>query len=175
LKLKNPLGSGFFNLMADRNRHRHSLDLGFLIGNMLANDRIELFHLQLFWRSPLVLGRGVKMPRTRGGNQLDFVTHGNCSLNFFAPATQFSKNSVNAFFVNDAHSMAGHAQAHETPFAFDPEPMDVQVGQKAPAGSVIGVRDIISSDWALTRHLTDSGHRITLQRVMTGFMTLVGL
>ena len=142
---------------------------------MLANDRIEFLHLQLFGCGALVLGRSVEMPRTRRGNQLDFVTHGNRSLKLFTSGTQFGKNGVDPLLINDAHPVARHAQAYEALFAFDPEPMDVQVGQKAPAGSVIGVRDIISSDRALTRHLTDSGHRITLQRVMTGFMTLVGL
>jgi hypothetical protein len=142
---------------------------------MLADHRIEFLHFQLFRRGALVLGRGVEMPRTRGGNQLDFVTHGSRSLKLFASGAQFGENGVDPLFVDDAHPMAGYAQAHETLLAFDPEPMDVQIRQKAAAGSVVSVGYIISSDGALARHLTDSGHRIGLQLVMTGFMTLAGL
>ncbi|CDH46789.1 hypothetical protein BN874_600011 [Candidatus Contendobacter odensis Run_B_J11] len=44
--------------------------------------------------------------------------------------------------------------------------MRVQVREKPAAGSIIGMRDIVSSDRTLTRHLTDSGHWIYLQSEM---------
>ena len=132
---------------------------------MLADDRIKFFHLQLFGCGALVLGRSVEMPRTRRGNQLDFVTHGNRSLKLFTSGTQFGKNGVDPLLINDAHPVARHAQAYEALFAFDPEPMDMQVRQKTTTGSVVGVRYIISSDRALARHLTNSGHRMGLQPV----------
>jgi hypothetical protein len=76
---KNPPDGGFLVLVASSNRRRRLLDLGFLIGNMLADDRIELLHFQLFRRRALVLSRSVEMPGTRSGNQFDLVAHGDRS------------------------------------------------------------------------------------------------
>jgi hypothetical protein len=51
------------------------LDLGFFVSDVLAHDRVELLDLHLIRVEALVLGRGVVMPRARGGYQLDFVAH----------------------------------------------------------------------------------------------------
>ena len=52
------------------------LDLAFLVGYVLADDGIELFHLQLFGCRALILGRGVEMTGSSGRNKLDLISHG---------------------------------------------------------------------------------------------------
>jgi hypothetical protein len=72
---------------------------------------------------------------------------------------QIDKHGVNPFLIDDTHTVRGDAQADKTLFAFNPKPMDMQIRQK-PAPGFIGMRNIISSDRTLTRHLANSGHRI---------------
>jgi len=90
-------------------------------------------------------------------------------------AAQISENDVDPLFINNAHTMTGHPQTYKSPFTLDPKPMHMQVWQKATTGSVVSVGYVISSDRTFARYLTDSGHRISLQPVMTGFMTLTSL
>jgi hypothetical protein len=51
------------------------LDLGFFIDHVLADNRIKLLDLKLFWLGTLVLGGGVKVASAGAGLKLDFVTH----------------------------------------------------------------------------------------------------
>jgi hypothetical protein len=68
------------------------------------------------------------------------------------------KNLVNAVLVDDAQSFVRYAQAHETLLGFDPESFELQIGQKAPPRSVIGMRHIIAALRALPGDLTNPGH-----------------
>jgi len=156
-------------------RCRRLFDLGFLVENMFANDGVKFPHFQLLGRRALVLGRGVEMPRTSRGDQFNFVAHGSHSLKFLTSDTQLSEDGVDPLLIDDAHSVAGYPQPHETLFAFDPKPMHMQVWQKAAAGSIVGVGYVVSSNGTLPCHLTNSGHRIGLQPAMAGSMTLAGL
>jgi hypothetical protein len=49
------------------------LDLGFLVGNMLADLGIKFHDLHFFRHRALVFGRGVEVTRACGRFQLDFV------------------------------------------------------------------------------------------------------
>jgi hypothetical protein len=156
-KQKTRQQAGFiFSLGQARNS---SLDFGFLVRDVLANHRIEFFHFQLLRGRALVLGRRVKVPGSGGGNQFDLIAHDNILLYLGALGAQLSENDIDASLVDDPHTVRRHAQADETPFAFDPEPMYVQVWQEPTAGLVIRMRNIVSSDGTFSRHLTDSGHR----------------
>src|SRR5688572_8248543 len=52
------------------------LDLGFLVGHVLAHDRIVLADLHLLGMQALVLGRGVEVTGAGARNELDLVAHG---------------------------------------------------------------------------------------------------
>src|SRR5688500_9631446 len=52
------------------------LDLGFLVGHVLAHDRVILADLHLLGMQALVLGRGVEVTRAGARNELDLVAHG---------------------------------------------------------------------------------------------------
>src|SRR5260370_25543468 len=52
-----------------------SLELGFLVENVLARDGIEFLDLHLSGHRLLVLGRGVEVPGPGRGLQLDLVAH----------------------------------------------------------------------------------------------------
>ena len=130
---------------------------------MFADHWIVFFHLQLFRRSPLVLGGGVEMPGARSGYQFNLVAHDEYSSEFFASDAQFSEYCVNPFLIDNAHTVRRHAQLYKTPFTFDPKAMLVQIRQKPAAGLVIGMGYIVSGSRAFTRYLTHSGHLISLQ------------
>src|SRR5687767_5589007 len=52
------------------------LEFRFLVGHVLARDRVELAELHLFGMQALVLGGRVEMAGAGGGNELDLVAHG---------------------------------------------------------------------------------------------------
>lgn len=130
---------------------------------MLTNDWIILIHLQFLWCSALVFSRCVEMPGAGGRNQFNLVTHNQYSSNLLATGTQLIENRVNPLFIDDTHPMRRYAQLYKPPLTFHPKAMFVQIWQKPAPGFVIGVGYIISGDWTLASHLTDSRHRISLQ------------
>jgi hypothetical protein len=70
--IKNPAMPGFLYLSC----HSEALlDLGFLVYDVFANDRVEFPDFHLFRHIALVLGRGVVMTGTGTGDEFDFVTH----------------------------------------------------------------------------------------------------
>jgi hypothetical protein len=69
---KKPGRAGFF--MSGQSSEA-LLDLGFLVHDVLTNDRIEFLDLHLFRHVALVLGRGVEMAGAGAGDEFDFVTH----------------------------------------------------------------------------------------------------
>ena len=52
-------------------------ELGFLVLDVLARNRIEFGNFDFFRSSALVLGCGVEMARSRRGFELYFFSHGN--------------------------------------------------------------------------------------------------
>src|SRR5690606_40407417 len=70
---KKPALGGLFR--CPESRSSRLLDLGFLVGHVLADLGIELAHFHLFRVQALVLGGGVEMAGARGGQQLDLVAH----------------------------------------------------------------------------------------------------
>src|SRR5690348_2707053 len=52
------------------------LDLGFLVRDVLAHDRIELLHFELVGVQPAVLRRDVEVAGAGGGEELDLLAHG---------------------------------------------------------------------------------------------------
>src|SRR5438128_5115595 len=61
--------------VARRSRADASLDLGFLVQDVLPGDRIELLHLELAWHRLLVLRRRVEVSGPSRRFQLDLFTH----------------------------------------------------------------------------------------------------
>jgi hypothetical protein len=51
------------------------LDLGFLVRDVFANNRIKFLYFHLFRHGALVLGRGVVVTGTGAGDEFDFITH----------------------------------------------------------------------------------------------------
>jgi hypothetical protein len=70
---KKPGRAGFFDGLDLR--LKALLDLGFLVHDVLANDRVEFLDFHLFRHVALVLGRGVVMTGAGAGDEFDFVTH----------------------------------------------------------------------------------------------------
>src|SRR6185437_10876390 len=82
VRLDAPSGGLYFGKLGhtltfeDRPRSAWLLDLGFLVGDVLAGDRVELAHFHLVRMQPLVLGGDVEMAGSCGGQELDFLAHG---------------------------------------------------------------------------------------------------
>jgi hypothetical protein len=87
--------------------------------------------------------------------------------NFIAASANIVQHAIDAQFVDDAHAFAGHAQAHEAFFRFNPKTVMVQVRQKTAFGAVFCVGYIISGDRTFTGDLTDSGHDARLWQPRT--------
>ena len=69
---KKPGRAGFLYLDS---RPEALLDLGFLVHDMFANDRVEFLDLHLFRHVAFVLGRCVVVTGTGAGDEFDFVAH----------------------------------------------------------------------------------------------------
>src|SRR5690606_14110527 len=132
-------------LKAGGNAQAGLLQLGFLVFDVLARDRIELLDQHLFRRRALVLGRGVEVPGARGGLELDLFTytlgHGVLLwtrwLNGFAAGAQVRQHGLDAVLVDGAQRARAHAQANPAVFAFDPELAVLQVREEAALGLVV--------------------------------------
>ncbi|VUX54893.1 conserved protein of unknown function [uncultured Woeseiaceae bacterium] len=62
--------------------------------------------------------------------------------------------------VDDAEALVGHAQPNIAFLGFDPEALELQVRQKAPTRSVVGMGNIIAALRALPCDLADLGHEL---------------
>jgi hypothetical protein len=71
--IKKPGEAGFF--CCPDCRPEALLDLGFLVRDVFANNRIKFLYFHLFRHSALVLGRGVVVTGTGAGDKFDFITH----------------------------------------------------------------------------------------------------
>src|SRR6056297_4004051 len=138
------------------------LDLGFLVHYMLAHDRVVLLELELVRRVLLLLVGRVVMTRPGGGDELDLVAGATCHdespLNFLAGRAQICQHGVDAFLVDNAHSLGGEAQLHPAVLALNPETVAVQIGQRALLVTVIGVGNVVPDQRAFAGYLADSGH-----------------
>jgi hypothetical protein len=68
------------------------------------------------------------------------------------------EHGFNAVFVDQAQCSAGHAQAHPTVFALNPEPAVLQVGHEAALGFVVGVGNIVPAHRAFARYVAHFCH-----------------
>jgi len=68
-----PGGPGFIYRRFSRSWAR-LLNLGFLVGDMLADHRVVFPELELVRGGALILGRGVEMPGPGAGDELDLFT-----------------------------------------------------------------------------------------------------
>jgi hypothetical protein len=135
------------------------LDLGFLIGNMLASHRIKLFDFHLFWMQTLVFGGGVEMAGAGSGFKLDFFTHDELlGLNRLTAGAQIGEHGFDTVLVDQTQCCTGDAQTHPALFAFEVKTTPLQIGQKATLGTVVGVGNIISHHGAFARYLTHARH-----------------
>ena len=65
--------------------------------------------------------------------------YSNPPLYLFAAGTDITQDLLDAFLVNDAHTLAGNAQTDEAFLGFNPETVLVQIGQKPATGAVLCV------------------------------------
>src|SRR5688572_22404025 len=132
------------NALATRSPARETsalLDLGFLVGHVLAGLRVELAHFHLVRMQTLVLGRGVEVAGAGGGHELDLFAHGLAPTRSDRDAfgAQFGNDDLDALLFDGAQAAGRHAQADEAALALDPETLHVQVGQEAATTLVVGV------------------------------------
>src|SRR5574337_33553 len=147
-----------------------SLQLDFLVQHVLARLGVEFHEFELAGRGLLVLGHGVKMAGAGRRFELDLLASafgchrgspsgvGRDGGSELAARTQVGDHLLDADLVDQAQRRVGHAQPHPAVLALEPEPARLQVGQPAPLGLVVGVRDVVSHHRALARDLTDACH-----------------
>ena len=125
---------------------------------MLANDRVELLHFQLFRLGALVFSGCVKVACARTGNHLDFVAHGILSygLNFAAAFANVDKHGINALFINDAQTVAGDPQTDPAFLTLDPKAAFVQIWYENSFSFIVSVRNIVAYNASLARYLAFS-------------------
>ena len=80
------------------------------------------------------------------------------SLDFLTALAQIGKDRFNATLVDDTHTLGGDAQFHEAFLALDPKAMELKVGLKTTARSVLGVRNVVSRHRPLAGDLTYFRH-----------------
>jgi hypothetical protein len=132
-------------------------DLRFFVGDVLADHRIEFLRLQLVRVQALILGGRVVMTGARGRNQFDLVAH-NSPLNLDALGSQVRDHNLNAALFDRAQAAGRNAQADKTLFGFQPEPVAMQIGQKAAPLAIVRVRNRITRFGAFARDLANSRH-----------------
>jgi hypothetical protein len=144
-----------------------SLQLGFFVFDMLASLGIKLHDRHFLGHGFFVLAGGVEMTGTSRRFELDFLASAFGSHDVFlselglATCAQVGEHGVNAIFVDQTQGGAGHAQAHPTVLALDPEPAVLQVGHEAALGFVVGVGNVVPNHRAFARDFTFACHEDT--------------
>src|ERR1700693_949852 len=133
-------------------------DLGFLVRDVLAHDRVELAYFHLVRMQPLVLHCDVEMAGTGRGQQFDLFAHAPILLELDAASAQIREHRLEAVLLDRTKCFGRDAQAPPALFVLEPEALRVQIGQEAPPLAVIGMRDGIPRDGPLARDLTDPRH-----------------
>jgi len=141
-----------------------SLQFGFFVLHMLASFGIKFHDRHFLGHGFFVLAGGVEMTGTSRRFELDFLASAfGCHDEFLSGSslttrTQVGEHGVDAIFIDQTQGGAGHAQAHPTVFALDPEPAVLQVGHEAALGFVVGVRNIVPYHGAFARDFTFACH-----------------
>jgi hypothetical protein len=142
--------------------------LHFLVIDMLASFGIKFLDQHFLRHGFLVFARGVEMPSSGCGFQLDFFASAfgchDASLIWvlgLAARTQVCEHGVNAVFVDHAKTCIADAQANPAVLGFNPETAVLQIGQKPALGFVVGVGNIVSHHGAFARDLTYACHMDT--------------
>src|ERR1700722_6235091 len=136
------------------------LDLGFLVRDVLAHERVELAHFHLVRMQALVLHRAVEMTGTGRREQFDFLAHGRPPLisDLDAAIAHSGQHRLQALLLDRAHGVGRDAQCHPARLALEPEALRVQIGQKTPTRAIVRMRDGIAAGGAFARDLTDARH-----------------
>jgi hypothetical protein len=79
------------------------------------------------------------VPSAFGRNQFNFIAHFFIPLRVIASFTQFGKNGIDAFLINDAHAFGGNSEANPAVFALYPKSVMLQIWTKASFSSVVSV------------------------------------
>ena len=156
-------------------------ELGFLVFDVLACNRIEFGNFDFFRSSALVLGCGVEMARSRRGFELYFFSHGNVLilrlpfrylndtgqvadgmhfkfLDAVAACAHFSQYCIDAILVNCTERFIGHAQADPATLTLYPEAATLQIGQKTPLCFIVRVGNVVAGHGLLPGNFTYSCH-----------------
>ena len=112
-------------------------ELCFLVFDVLARNRIKFQNFDFFGSGTLVLRGCVKVPCSRGGFQLYFLSHdyvlidavtGNAAcLNLGTSRTCFCQHCIDAMLVDCAQRVVTDAQADPAVLAFNPESAPLQI------------------------------------------------
>lgn len=125
---------------------------------MLAYNRIKFLNLHFFRHVLFVFGRRVVVACASCRNQFDFVSHGVCSLDFFATGAYVFEYCIDAFLIDDAHAVGGYAQLHKPLLTFDPKTVTVQIRHEPASGFVVSMGHIVSGHRAFAGDLAYSRH-----------------
>ena len=101
---------------------------------------------------------GVKMPRTGGGFEFNFIAHDGSLLDGHAGSAQLGKHGFDAIFVDGPQRGGRQTQINVAIFAFNPNPATLQIRQKAPFGAVVGVGHIVAHHRLFAGNHAFSGH-----------------
>jgi hypothetical protein len=88
---------------------------------------------------------------------------GFCSLNLDALGAKIGDDYVHAALFDGAQATRGHTQAHEALLGLEPEPVGMQIRQKAAALAIIRMGNRVTRFWAFSRDLADSRHGVNLR------------
>lgn len=79
-------------------------------------------------------------------------------LNLDAAGAQSCQDVIYALFVDYTQALRRNPEFHIALFAFDPDPLHVEVGQKPTPRLVIRMRHVISGQRSFSGDLADAGH-----------------